>query len=113
MLSDPRKRKLCSTAARAPLPSASIAITAATPITTPSIVSTARSLFAVTPRMALAIKSSGDIVDPIYDLPIAHRQGALGVRGNTGIMRHHDNGAPLRMQIAQQGHDVGPGARIQ
>src|SRR5688500_5739498 len=114
ILSDPRKRKLSSTAARAPLPSASIAITAATPITTPSIVRTARSLFAVTPRTALLRRSSSDMAAVlIHDLAVAHREDALCVCRDVCIMCHNDDGASFLMKLIQQRHDVGSGAAVE
>src|SRR6185503_7191722 len=96
-----------STAARAPLPSASMAITEATPMTTPSMVSAARNLLAETLRNAVRRRSVSDIGINLGQKAVAHGVDAAGITCHVHIMRHDYDRAALIIQFFQEVHDLG------
>src|SRR5262245_5989054 len=109
---------------RAPLPSASMAITEATPMMMPSMVRAARNLFAAIPPNAVRMVLINDISlpapDPYYysnassysnatlslvhDAAIVHAQDALGMFSHLRVVCDQDDGAPVARQLQQQRH---------
>src|SRR5512142_2465027 len=94
--SEPRKRKLESTASRAPLPSARVVMTEATPMMTPKAVSAERRVLAAIPFSAVSRVLLSDISHLLCQhQPIAHMDDAAGITGAVRIVGDHEQGMAL------------------
>src|SRR6266849_3384920 len=107
---------ICSaTRACAPAPTATMVMTAPTPMTMPSMVSALRSLLtrrARTAMRALARTFMGRRPPPPRPPPPARLHGA-GVAGDVGLVGHHHHRDPLPVEILEERHDLHAGMRVE
>ena len=106
----PRLLICCCTEVRAPAPIATVTITAATPITTPSIVSSERALLRTSARSArrkrgFRVSCGTPFVTSVSasDVAVAERDDAFGVGGDVGLVRdEHDRDAAFFVELRKR-----------
>src|SRR6478735_265406 len=115
----PSRESSAETWAVVPLPIVTNAMTAATPMTTPSTVRKERSMFRLIARSASFSVSKNMIRPPAMldlglELAVYETQQALSVGSNIGLVRDHDDrDALFAVQSRHQVHDLDAGLRVQ
>ena len=129
---EPRPSTWDSTSSRAPLPTATRITTAATPMTTPNMVSPLRSRLArsassatrnasanLTPPLSAALRAgdgraAGNGCAVGLDQPVAHPQLPTRPGGDLVVVGdEHDGDPALGVEPFQDGHDLGAGAGVE
>ena len=124
MTFEPRLFNCSSTRCCAPPPMAIIVITAATPMMMPSIVSMLRSQLVASARSAETKAVSRFMPPPrqphppaaamiLDDAPVAKDDAPPRPGGDVALVRDHDDGQALRVQLAEQPHDFLGGLRVE
>ena len=110
---------LCCTEVRAPTPIATVTMTAATPITMPSIVSSERTLLRISAASASEALREPSCCSPFVDRivgdeTVAERDDSARVRGDVGLVRdEHDRDAALFVETREEVHDVLRALRVE
>ena len=124
----PSERICRSTRLRAPEPIATMAITAATPMTMPSMVSRLRRAFAMMAESAERMASinlmrrpprprsrasSGRLALILDDAAVPEAHEAAGMAAHIGVVRHEHDGDALAVQLLEQAQDLVRGAAVE